>query len=193
MEFLCEYTVDRKKEGLYRFAKPLIISLWFIVPIIVIIIGFVVGGTFGNLGGLAYATVFIVPPLTAGLAKFFGPSTTAFADVAYEYSISAGEMSFAKIYGDRYRKEWFGLKIADMEKCAPYTLDAQRELENERFDRIYKAASSVNAEHLYYAIYRNDKGERCLMYFEVIQKSLKMIKSYFHATVMTNFSNVTEK
>ncbi len=193
MEFLCEYTVDKKKEGLYRFAKPFIISLWFIIPIIVIIIGFAVGSKLGNVGGLAYAVVFIVPPLTAGLAKFFGASTTAFADVAYEYSISSGEMSFAKIYGDRYRKEWFKLKISDMEKCAPYSIDAQRELEGERFDKIYKAASSVNAQYLYYAVYRNENGERCLMYFEVIPKSLKMIKSYFHATVMTNFSSVTEK
>lgn len=179
MEFLCEYTVDRKKEGLYRFAKPAIISLWFIVPIILIIIGVSIGGALGNLGGLAYAVIFIVPPLTAAMAKFFAASTTAFGEVAYEYSIASGEMSFAKIYGNRFRREWFSLKISDMEKCAPYDLDAQNELNGKRFDRIYKAASSVNAQYLYYAIFRNSKGEHCLMYFEVIPKSLKMIKTYF--------------
>ena len=116
MEFLCEYTVDRKKEGLYRFLKPALISLWFIVPLILIAIGFAIGGAVGNLGGLAYAVVFIVPPVTAGLAKFFAPSTVAFGDISYEYTIVSGEMSFAKIFGDRYRREWFSLKISDMEK-----------------------------------------------------------------------------
>jgi hypothetical protein len=186
MEFLCEYTVDRKKEGLYRFVKPAIIAAWFIVPIILIIIGFAIGGAFGNLGGLAYASAFIIPPLTAAMAKFFASSTTAFGDVAYEYTIAMGEMSFAKIYGDRYRREWFSLKVSDMEKCAPYDMTAQSELDGQGFDRIYKAASSVNAPYLYYAIFTNAKGERCLMYFEVIKKSLKMIKTYFPSAVMTN-------
>ena len=186
MEFLCEYTVDRKKEGLYRFAKPAIIAAWFIIPLVLMATGISVGSAIGGLGGLMGALFFIVPSLTLGLAKFFGAATVAYGEVAYEYTIASGEMSFAKIYGDRFRREWFTLKIADMEKCAPYDMQAQSELKGQRFDKIYNAASSMSAPYLYYAVFTNSKGERCLMYFEVIKKSLKMIKTYFPSTVMTN-------
>ena len=186
MEFLCDYTVDRKKEGLYRFLKPFIFSMWFVVPIILMGVCVGIGSSLGGIGGLFKAAVFIVPILTVGLSKFFAPAKMAYGEVAYEYTVSSGEMSFAKIYGNRFRREWFKLKISDMEKCAPYNDYALRELEGQKFDRVYKAISSENAEHIYYAIFVNDKNERCLMLFEVIKKSLKMIKTYHPSTVMTD-------
>ena len=76
--------------------------------------------------------------------------------------------------------------LSDMEKCAPYTDNAARELDGQSCAHVYRAVSSMDAEHVYYAIYVNDKNERCLVYFEVIKKSLKMIKTYHPATVMTN-------
>ena len=186
MEFLCEYTVDRKKQGAYRFLKPLIIAAWIVIPIVLIVATVIIGNTLGGIGGLFKMSIFIILPLTAGLAKFFFMPSIAYGDVAYECTISSGDMSFAKIYGDRFRREWFALKISDMEKCAPYTDDAARELDGQSFAHVYRAVSSMDAEHVYYAIYVNDKNERCLVYFEVIKKSLKMIKTYHPATVMTN-------
>ena len=186
MEFLCEYAVDKKRKGAYWFVKPFIGSLWIIIPLVIIGIGFSFAGAFGGAAVMGYATIFIIP-LTAFLAGKFGPLTMAYGEVAFEYTISSGDMTFAKIYGNRFRREWFSLKIAsDMEKCAPLDPQAERELEGESFDHVYRAISSDEAEHIYYAIFVNSKGERNLMYFEVIKKSLKMIKTYFPATVMTN-------
>ncbi len=185
MDFLCEYTVQRKKEGLYRFAKAGIIALWILIPIAVIIIGFSVASNDG-IWVLGYATVVVVPPLAFFLAKGFYPATAAFAEVDYEYTIASGEMSVAKIFGNRFRREWFNLKISDMERCAPYNADAQREISAQSFDKVYMAASSMDAKQLYYAIFRNSRGEYCIMYFEVIKKSLKMIKTYFPSTVMSS-------
>ena len=186
MEFLCEYTVDKKREGLYGLLKPFIISLWFIIPLIVMGVGVAVGSALGGLGGLFGILFFIVPSLTLGFAKFFAASSVAYGEVAFEYTIVSGEMSFAKIYGNRFRREWFKLKISDMEKCAPFTADAEAELARQSFAHVYKAISSPKADYIYYAVYKNAKNERCLVFFQVIKKSLKMIKGYYPATVMTN-------
>jgi hypothetical protein len=182
MEFLCEYTVDRKKEGAYKFLKPLIFSMWFIVPIILMIICVGIGNTLGGIGGLFKAAVFIVPILTAGLAKFFAPITMAYGEIAYEYTIVSGEISFAKIFGNRLRREWFKVKLTELEKCGPYDADAKKELKNSSFNKVYMAASSENAERIYYLVGKNEKGETCLVIFEVIKKSLRMIKTYHPQT-----------
>jgi hypothetical protein len=184
MEFLCEYTVDRKKEGAYKYLKPFIFSMWFIVPIILMVVCVGIGNSLGGAGGIFKAAVFIVPILTIGLAKFFALATMAFGEVAYEYSISSGEMSFAKIFGNRFRREWFKVKLTDLEKCAPYDADARKELKSRSFDKIYKGVSSENAERIYYLIGKNEKGESCLVTFEVIKKSLRMIKTYHPQTKM---------
>ena len=185
MEFLCEHVVDRKKEGKYKLIKPAIIAGWFIVPLALMIGGMSLGSI--NTSLIAFrGLLLIVPLLFAILAGKFAPVCVAFGDIAYEYSVSSGEMSFAKIYGDRFRREWFALKVSDMEKCAPLTADAQKELDRMRFDRVYEAISGKDAPNIYYAIFKNSKDEHCLMYFEMIKKSLRLIKTYYPATVSSN-------
>ena len=185
MEFLCEHVVDKKREGAYRLVKVGIIALWIMFPLFIIGIGFSLAGALGGAAVIGYATIFIIP-LTAFLAGKFAPMTLAFGEVAFEYTVASGEMSFAKIYGNRFRREWFSLKIADIEKCAPLDSHAERDLESIDVRHTYRAISSDDAPYIYYAIFTNSNGERCLMYFEVIKKSLKMIKTYFPSTVMTN-------
>lgn len=185
MEFLCEHVVDRKNVGVYRLIKPAIIALWVLFPIMIIAIGFSLAGALGGVAVIGYAAIFVIP-LTAFLAGKFAPITLAFGEVAFEYTVASGEMSFAKIFGNRFRREWFSLKLSDMEVCAPLTPQAERDIERLDVQKRYVAVSSDKAEHIYYAVFTNSKNERCLMYFEVIKKSLKLIKNYYPATVMTN-------
>lgn len=185
MEFLCEHVVDKKRVGSYRLVKPLIISCWIIIPILLMVGGMALGSLNDSLIGFR-ALLLVVPLLAAILAGKFAPACAAFGEVAFEYTVSSGEMSFAKIYGNRFRREWFSLKVADMEKCAPLTEQAEREIRSMRFDRVYKAVSGFDAENIYYAIFKNSKDEYCLMYFEVIKKSLRLIKTYFPGTVSSN-------
>ncbi len=184
MDFLCEHAVERKKTGLYRFKKAAIISLWIIIPAVIIIICFALSALSDKLIALRYS-IFLVP-LVAFFALKLGPMTAAYGEETYEYSVASGEMSFAKIYGDRFRREWFSFTLAKAEKCAPYNDTFGSEADNGRFDHIYKAVSSFDAPNIYYAIFRNDRDERCIVFFEVIKKSLRLIKTYYPQTVMTN-------
>ncbi len=184
MDFLCEHAVERKKVGLYRFKKPAIISLWVLIPAIVIMVCFAISSLNTSLIALRYS-IFLVP-LVAFLALKLGPVTAAYGEITYEYSVASGEMAFAKIYGDRFRREWFKVTLSKLEKCAPYDINYKNDAVRGSFDRIYKAVSSFDAPHIYYAIFKNDRDERCIVFFEVIKKSLKMIKTYYPQTVMTN-------
>ena len=182
MEFLCEHAVPRKKEGLYRFARPAIIAAWVVVPAIIIMICLALVTTF-ELDFLWISLFFI--PLFVFLGAKIGPITAAYGDVAYEYSIVSGEIEFAKIYGDRFRKKWFTAKLADMEIIAPYEGIHAERADKGSYDRIYKAISSFDAPNIYYGIWQDDNGKSCIVFMEMIPKSLKMARSYNHTTVLT--------
>ncbi len=184
MEFLCEHAVERKKVGLYRFKKAAIISLWVIIPAIVIMLCFAISSLNTSLIALRYS-IFLVP-LVAFFALKLGPLTAAYGEMSYEYSIVSGDISFAKIYGDRFRREWFSFTLSKAEKCAPYDQTYGNEADNGNFDHVYKAVSSFDAPYIYYAIFKNERDERCIVFFEVIKKSLRMIKTYHPQTVMIN-------
>ena len=185
MDFLCEHVVERKKVGLYRYKSYAIASLFVIIPAILIIACMAIGGLSTNLMFLRWS-IFLVP-LFVFIAVKFGPIATAYGRVAYEYSVSSGEISFAKIYGDRFRREWVSFKLSDAEKVAPYHyLTYKEDADRGSFSAVYKACSSMDAPNLYYCIFRDSKNQRCIVYFEVIKKSLRMIKTYCPSTVMTN-------
>lgn len=182
MDFLCEHAVSRKKEGLYRFAKLAIISAWIIVPAIIIVISLALVSTLDL--EFMWISIFLIP-LFVFLGAKIGPITAAYGDVAYEYSIVSGEVEFAKIFGDRFRRKWFTVKFADMETIAPYTGTYADKADNGTYDRIYKAISSFEAPNIYYGVWQDDDGKKCIVFMEMIPKSLKMARSYNHVTVMT--------
>ena len=183
MDFLCEHVVIRKKEGLYRFKKPAIIAAWVVGPLALIIACMALMLVFDGLDFL-WISLFMIP-LFAWLAAKIGPITAAYGDVAYEYSIVSGEAEFAKIYGDRFRRKWFAVKFSEMDTLAPYDDAHADKADNDSYDRIYKAISSFDAPNIYYGTGTDDNGKRCIVFMEMIPKSLKMAKSYNHATVMS--------
>lgn len=185
MDFLCEHVVERKRVGLYKYKSYAIASLFIIIPIIIIIACMSIGSISTNLIYFRWS-IFLVP-LFVFIGVKFGPIATAYGKVAYEYSIASGEMSFAKIYGDRFRREWVEFKLSDAEKIAPYHfLSHKEDADRGGFAAVYKACSCMDVPNLYYCIFRDKKNQRCIVYFEAIRKSLKMIKTYYPATVMTN-------
>lgn len=185
MDFICEHVVQRKKTGLYRFAKYFIAGAWILVPMIIIIVCMALINTFEL--DFLWFTVFLIP-LFVFLGMKIGPITCAYGEISYEYAITSGEMEFAKIFGDRFRKTWFSVKLSELETIAPYTGMYAEKADNGEYDKIYKAVSSLDAPNVYYGIWTDEDGKRCLLFMEMIPKSLKMARSYNHATVMSNIT-----
>ena len=184
MDFLCEHVVIRKKEGAYRFLKGAILAAWVVIPLLLVLISLAIGQAYPNLSFLR-AAIFMMP-LFVFLAAKIGPITAAYGDISYEYEIASGEMEFAKIYGDRFRKKWFCVKLADMEIIAPYSDTYADKADRGNYNRVYKAISSFDADNIYYGIWENENGDRCIAFFEMIPKSLKMARTYNRNTVSTN-------
>mgnify|MGYP001043299371 CR=1 FL=1 len=186
MDFLCEHVVERKKEGFYRFRKTLILLAWIILPLIFIAVCFGIGSISPALSVFKFSLFLI--PLFVFLGLKIAPINMAYGDVSYEYSLSSGKMDFSKIYGLRFKKDWFSIDLTKVERCAPAEEMTQNEKVGGNYRRVYDATSSCKAKNRYYAIFKNEKEERCLAYFEVIEKSLKMIKVYHPATVVKKLS-----
>ena len=184
MDFLCEHVVPRKRAGLYRFAKAAIIAAWILVPAVLIIVCMGISTLNSSLEFLR--TVLFLIPVFVFLAIKIGPITAAYGDVSYEYSIVSGEMEFAKIFGDRFRRKWFTLKLQDVEIVAPYSGLYADKVEHEKFDTVYKAISSFDAPYIYYGIWTDEDGRRCIVFFEAVAKSLKMIKTYNKNTIFSH-------
>ena len=60
--------------------------------------------------------------------------------------------------------------------------------DNGNYDKIYKAVSSFDAPNIYYGIWQDEDGKRCIVFMEMIPKSLKMARSYNHSTVLTKLT-----
>lgn len=190
MDFICEHVVERKKEGLYRFAKYFIAGAWILVPTLLIILCMALINTFEL--DFLWFSVFLIP-LFVFLAIKLGPITCAYGEVSYEYSIVSGEAEFAKIYGDRFRKAWFKVKLSELETVAPYTGMYAEKADNGTYDKIFKAVSSLDAPNVYFGIWTDEDGKRCLLFMELIPKSLKMMRSYNRTAVISTLSPSVEE
>ena len=185
MDFLCEHVVPRKKEGAYRFLKTAIIAAWIVIPAIIIMVCLALVTTLEL--DFLWVSIFLIP-LFAFLGAKIGPITAAYGEISYEYSIVSGEVEFAKIFGDRFRRKWFTVKLSEMEVLAPYDGIYADKADNGNYDKIYKAVSSFDAPNIYYGIWQDEDGKRCIVFMEMIPKSLKMARSYNHSTVLTKLT-----
>lgn len=163
MEFLCEHVVQRKRTGLYRFAYVGIIFLWIVIPLVIISVSFALS-SLGPKFEVFKWSVFLIP-LFLFVGMKIGPITVAYAFISYEYSVLSSEIEFSKIYGDRFRKSWFKADIKTMDKVAPYEGLYKSEADNSSYDRIYKAVSSMDAPHVYYAVFADERKKKLYSFF----------------------------
>ncbi len=105
-----------------------------------------------------------------------------------EYSMTSGIMTFSRIYGGMRRKKVLELFIKDMREIAPRTAESDAKL-SARGDiaKIYSFSSHSTAPEQYYALFEKD-GSLCVVYFEATEKTLKILRYYNPATVVTKVS-----
>ena len=143
---------------------------------------------------MGYATIFIIP-LTAFLAGKFGPLTMAYGEVAFEYTISSGDMTFAKIYGNRFRRTILEIDLRQVSRIAPLDNDVwTAHADKWRPEREYSAISSLKAPDLYFMLFeygdnRKKEKRRTVLYFEATNRALQICRFYNpSATVLTKVS-----
>jgi hypothetical protein len=173
-----EFVVSQKIEGAWRAARIGMIALYVCFVLGCLLLGI----SFNVLPPLALVPVF------TWILIF---CTWRYVAVDYEYSITSGELTFSKIFGNRSRRTQLKLMLRDAVRIAP--LDDEAEAAKAaafRPVREFWAISSQNATDVYFMLFEYGKDkEHAVFYFEATQKALQICRFYNpSATLVTKVS-----
>jgi len=129
---------------------------------------------FAVLSAFASAMV-VIMPMTTVLIVFAAFIFWKYTKIEYDYFISSGDMQMNIVYGGRSRKELFTFKISSAELIAD---PKSNPADNSRYQRVYTCVSSMEAQGIIYAVFKNQNGEKCIVYFEAPKKALSLLKFY---------------
>lgn len=167
-----EYNVEKKSEGAHR-AKRIFLILGYILFVIVLF-------------GLIYASNFIpmgaLIPLLTWILIFF---TWRYVSIEYEYTLSSGVLTVAKIYGKRKRKIMLEAALRDMSFIAPLSKSYTGRISGVK--RTYDALSSEKSPNAYFALFKDKDGKSAVLYFDACKKFIAISKFYNNsATVLSD-------
>lgn len=160
------YMVTKKVEGRYKLDRTLMILGYVAV-------------------GLIYALLFTVaiklPALltfTPILIWFIVYSTWLYVNIEYEYTIVGGVMRGMEVFGMRKFREIFSVRISSMEIIAPYSGEYRISADDASVKNRYYCVSSMSSPDVWFGRYKNESGEECVVFFEVVDKTLRCLRFY---------------
>ena len=177
MSNYAEHRVKKETTSADIIKRFFLIFAWVIFAVLPVLVGL----SSTNL----FAIIWLFP-VTCMISIPFGRHTVKTTYIEYEYAVVTGVMRFDIVNGAMKRKSWFEAKIGDMSLLAPYegANQKQADMAMEKAAHVYKAISSMESPDLYVGLYKNEKGEECVVLFEAITKFLKIAKFYNRNTVV---------
>ncbi|MBQ9080961.1 MAG: hypothetical protein IJY27_07825 [Clostridia bacterium] len=162
-----EYAVTPKNDRKMKLTKFWLILSYILFPLLFIIVFYMIN--------LPWFIVFVV----FATVLFIVTTWRRFVDVEYEYSITSGIVTFAKIFGNRSRKTVMEARIKDALIIAPLNDKIQKSrLDEYQPEVIYSALSSPDAEDGYFMTYEDEEGHACAFLFEATAQTLKICRFY---------------
>lgn len=177
-----EFVVSQKIEGKWLAARVGLVALY---------ITYVVGLLLIGLRTRILVPLLALTPLSLWIIVFF---TWRYTAVDYEYSITSGELTFSKIFGNRSRRRQLTIHLRDAVRIAPLDNgEHSARAEAWRPEREYSAISSLAAPDIYYILFEHEykegkKAKKCrsIFYFEATNRALQICRFYNpSATVLT--------
>jgi len=171
-----EFAVEKKCEGSYRLARiAMKIGLW--IPGILLCL----------LGAMINIPIWIlIIPIYPSIIwpKILKPLFYPYVYIEYEYQIVAGSFRMAKILGGCRRKELADVSISSALAIAPYRDHYKAAADASDVTSRMECVSSMDAEEIYYILYE-ENGDKKVIFFEPINKALKLMQFHNRSTVMT--------
>ena len=178
-----EHAVSQKIEGRWLVARIGLVFFYVCVALSMLLIGI----------GTGYlAPLIALTPLLIWILVFV---TWRFVAVDYEYSITSGVLTFARIYGNRSRHTVLEIELRQASRIAPldngvWTAHADKWCP----EREYSAISSLKAPDIYFILFEHNsesrkEKRRAVLYFEATNRALQICRFYNpSATVLTKVS-----
>lgn len=101
-----------------------------------------------------------------------------FVSIEYEYTILSGEITFEAVYGRRQRKKYYTTPLKNIEKLAPVNGKAVKKEDFQGVTREVFCAAKMENSKTWYAIVKEENGEKTLLFFEVTEKAEKALRFY---------------
>ena len=104
-----------------------------------------------------------------------------------KYVIEGGSIAFYRIHhGSKKPQPPKNLEVTikDFHEIAPRTAESDAKIKADGFKKVYMFAPSTNSVDQYYATFEQN-GEKCVVYFQAVEKSLKLLKYYNSNTIVT--------
>ncbi len=163
---LYEYVTSPKKQPIFRLKRVLMVLGYIVYDVALLIVGF--------------TTRLLVPmmalvPLSTWILVWL---TWRYVAVEYEYSLAGGFMTLNKIYGGRSRKKVADIRIKDMTLIAPFDGDYIKEAERYAPERTIDFTSDLQKPEVYIALYETEDKRRGILYFEVTDQALRILRYY---------------
>lgn len=181
-----ELTVEKKKEGKYLVKRILNLSLSVVIPLVLFIITAVISENGGP--DLVMLAILFIPVWVFLYPKVFKPLTFIYVDIEEKMDISGGTLTLSKIMGKRKNKDYIAVKCSELEAIKPYRDEYRKEADEYNADIRIECVSSMKHKDVYYAYYTNEAGKKVLMFFEMTEKAIKVMKFLNSKTVVAEVS-----
>lgn len=174
-EFLTyEFAVRQKIEGKWIVARVCMILLYVSFVLAWLLIGFKTG---------ILTPLLALIPVTTWILVFI---TWRYVSVEYEYSITSGELTFSKIFGNRSRRTCLRIMLRDAVRIAPLGDAREADFATKYHpEREFSAISSLSAPDVYFILFEyatkeggKQQKRRAIFYFEATQKALQICRFY---------------
>ena len=177
-----EYVIPQKIEGKWIWAKAGLLTLYISLAIAALLIG---------IKTTLLAPLIALVPVGLWVLIF---CTWRYTNVEYEYSITSGELTFCKIYGNRSRHRILTLDLRRAARIAPVD-NGEHSARAAAFrpEISYSGISGKEAKDVYYILFetgnKKEKQKRAILYLEVTQRALQICRFYnAPVTVLTEVS-----
>jgi len=166
-----EHSVEEKAEGKRRTVKIL-----GRVGLLAVVIGFVAVTFIIKMPMLAILAMVLLPVIITLWKKF---------NCEFKYVIEGASMTCYYVYfASKKPKEILKVVIKDFREIAPRTDESYAKIKAEGYTKFYMFAPATKSVDQYYATFEQN-GEKCVVYFQAVEKSLSLLHYYNKNTVVT--------
>lgn len=167
-----EYSVAEAKNKKLLAKKLLFLAAYVLYAAVVLVVGVIVK---------LILPILCFIPLSIWIIVFL---TWKYTQVEYECSFFSGNLTVSKVLGNRTRKKLCEVHLRDLTAVVPYDEAHLSRVEAFQAEKTVFAASDVNAENLYAALWTDkDSGKRMMLLLEPNEKAIKIIKYYNMAAI----------